>query len=341
MKNLGVLDSKLAIAVVIPAYRTADRITRVLQTIPEFVSTIVVVDDASPDDLHRLVSECAQVDPRIHLVHHPINKGVGGAMLTGYKTALALKAGLLVKMDSDGQMDPAYIQPMLAPILSGKADYTKGNRFLHNNALAKMPVIRLMGNLALSFLTKAASGYWNIFDPTNGFTAMHASLFQMLDIDQIAQDYFFETSMLIELSIRRAVVRDVYIPAVYVGASSSLSELKSLYTFPVRLMRGCLRRILIQYFIRDFNTLSLLLVSGLVMCLFGMVWGGFHWWRSIAIGIPATTGTVMLAVLPLILGVQFLLQALMLDIQNVPTQPLNVSGDTELWSGQPSEGRGC
>jgi glycosyltransferase involved in cell wall biosynthesis len=167
------------IAVVIPAYRAERQILKVLSGIPSFVSFIVVVDDCSPDTTAELVRN--HTDPRIHLVSHSANQGVGGAVLTGYNRALELGAEIIAKMDSDDQMDPAYLIPLLAPILTGQADYTKGNRFLHVNELQSMPLIRRIGNAGLSFLTKAASGYWNIFDPTNGYTAIHASIIPLLE----------------------------------------------------------------------------------------------------------------------------------------------------------------
>ena len=199
------------IAIVIPAYRAAAHIRSVLAGIPSFVDLIVVVDDASPDD----TADCVKTwnDSRVHLIRHSQNQGVGEAVLTGYAAAIDLGAEIVVKMDSDGQMDADYMLPLIVPILQGEADYTKGNRFLHARQLRAMPAIRRIGNLGLSFLTKLASGYWNIFDPTNGYTAIHPSIISQLDQSAIHRRYFFETSMLLELGLVRAVVRDVYIPA--------------------------------------------------------------------------------------------------------------------------------
>ena len=166
-------DEYPRIVVVIPAYRAEKFIIKILSGIPPFVSNIVVVDDCSPDRTAELVY--AFNDSRICLVSHETNQGVGKAMLTGYCKALELGAKIIVKMDSDDQMDPAYLVPLIAPILTGQADYTKGNRFLHANELKAMPFIRRIGNAGLSFLTKAASGYWNLFDPTNGYTAIRSS----------------------------------------------------------------------------------------------------------------------------------------------------------------------
>jgi hypothetical protein len=243
--------------------------------------------------------------------------------LTGYAKALELGAEIIIKMASDGQMDPKYLLHLIIPILTGKADYTKGNRFLHKRQLTKMPIKRLIGNTGLSFLTKMASGYWNVFDPTNGYTAIHSAIIPLLDQNEISPRYFFESSMLIELGIVRAVVRDVNIPASYKDESSFLSEIRSLFGFPPRLFKGFMRRLLTQYFIQNFGMFSLFLIVGLSFILFGFVFGVYHWYLSIYTSVVASTGTIMLAVLPIILGTQLLVQSVTVDIQNVPTEPLH------------------
>ncbi len=311
------------VAVVIPAYRAAGSIKAVLAGIPSFVRHIVVVNDGSPDDTSAAVRACS--DPRVALVEHESNQGVGGAVMTGYQRARMLGAEIIVKMDADDQMDPEYLLPLVTPIVLGEADYTKGNRFLHERELRAMPERRRIGNAGLSFVTKLASGYWGIFDPTNGYTAIHASLVPLLGTSPIAKRFFFESSMLLSLSLLRAVVRDVYIPARYGAAGSHLSESRAALQFPWRLLRGFLRRLRLQYFVRDFTAVSLYLVFGFLLTLFGTVWGVWHWAISAQTGIVASTGTVMIAVLPIIVGVQLLLQALTLDIQGAPTQPIHAS----------------
>jgi glycosyltransferase involved in cell wall biosynthesis len=323
--HLRLETDSLKIAVVISAYRAEKFITKTLAGIPPFVSHIVVVDDCSPDRTGELVR--ANQDSRVCLVSHEVNQGVGKSMLTGYRKAIDLGARIIVKMDSDDQMDPAYLVPLITPILMGQADYTKGNRFLHLNELMTMPLIRRIGNAGLSFLTKAASGYWNIFDPTNGYTAIHGALLRLLDETKIHPRFFFESSMLIELGIHRAVIRDVYIPARYGDEQSSLSVWKTLFEFPPHLFSGFLRRFIVQYFIRDFGVVSLLFLTGLTLSIFGLVFGSYHWYQSLATGIPASTGTIMVATLPLILGSQLLIQALIADIQNVPQEPIHKQAD--------------
>jgi hypothetical protein len=235
-----------------------------------------------------------------------------------------LGAKIIVKMDSDNQMDPGYLVPLIAPIFTHQADYTKGNRFLHTEQLKSMPILRRIGNAGLSFLTKASSGYWNIFDPTNGYTAIHTSIIPLLNKAKIHRRYFFESSMLIELNMVRAVVQDVEIPAKYQNETSSLSEWRALFEFPPRLLAGFLRRLKIQYFVRDFGIFSMLLLLGISFSLFGLIFGLYHWYLSWITATPASTGTVMVAVLPLILGSQLLIQAMIVDMQNTPVRPLHI-----------------
>ena len=161
------------IAVVIPAFHASAQIKKVLEGIPHFVTRVFVVDDCSTDETSD-VTKGVQ-DSRITLIQHTENQGVGGAMISGYKAALNAGASIVIKVDADGQMDPLYMRKLIAPLVEGNADYAKGNRFLHRRSLATMPWIRRLGNIGLSFLTKLASGYWNIFDPTNGYTAIHAT----------------------------------------------------------------------------------------------------------------------------------------------------------------------
>lgn len=309
------------IAVVIPAYRAANTVTAVLEGIPAFVRHIVVVNDGSPDTTGAVVRDSP--DRRVVLIEHERNQGVGGAVLTGYERARELGAEIIAKIDADGQMDPEYLLALITPIVLGEADYTKGNRFLHERELGAMPGRRRFGNAGLSFMTKLASGYWSIFDPTNGYTAIHASLVPLLS--SVAKRFFFESSMLLNLSLLRAVVRDVHIPARYPGARSHLSESRAALQFPWQLLRGFLKRIRLQYFVRDFTAVSLYLVFGTLLTLFGAVWSGWHWWISYQSGVPATTGTVIIGVLPIIVGVQLLLQAITLDVQSAPTAPIHAT----------------
>jgi len=320
MSNINQQDNNRAsrVCVVIPAYRVEAYIQDVIRGIPGWVWRIIVVDDASPDRGAELAQ--ALNDPRVIVLKHDCNQGVGGAMLTGFKKAMEIGAAIVVKMDGDNQMPVEYLPYLVRPILDNEADFTKGNRFIHSGAIMQMPLMRRIGNMALSFLTKLSSGYWNVFDPTNGYIAMDMRLFSSLDQGRIHKGYFFESSLLVELNLARAVVADVPMPACYDGAISSLSIPRVICEFPYLLMHGFFRRIWLQYFIMDFSAGSLFLLAGTLLCLFGLIWGGCALRFSLLNHVPASTGTVMIAVLPLILGFQLLLQALVFDVQNVPRE---------------------
>jgi len=311
-------STRQKIAVVIPAYNVEETIVKVLKGIPKYVDAVVVVNDASKDATEENIRSVK--DKRITLITHKKNMGVGGAMLSGYSCALSLDADIVVKLDGDDQMDVNLIPHLIEPIVSGQADYTKGNRFLHPAALRKMPFVRKIGNLSLTFLSKIASGYWNVFDPANGFTAISASKLATLDPQCIARSYFFETSMLCELRKLNAVVMDIPMPAIYQDERSSVRLSRELFIFSTNLTARIFGRFFSQYFLYDFSAVSLYLILGFLLCLFGVIWGIEKWAESAQAGVVASTGTVLIAVLPIILGFQLLIQAMSLDISNVPSK---------------------
>ena len=312
---------EFSIAVVIPAYHVEGEIEAVLRDLPDYLCHIVVVDDASPDNTSELVRAFASRDRRIVLVRHEQNQGVGGAMLTGFRKALELGAQVIVKIDGDHQMDPAHIPALVTPLLEGKADYAKGNRFRDFESLRHMPLVRRVGNLGLSFLTKAATGYWNCFDPTNGYFAIRAEMLAQLPLERIDHGYFFETSMLANLYLLDAFILDVPMPARYRGERSSMSIWRVLVEFPAKLLATLLRRLLLRYFLFDFSMVSVYLLTGIPLILFGLIFGSVKWIQYLKLGVPAPTGTVILPTLALILGIQILLSAIEIDMNAAPKTP--------------------
>jgi len=310
---------KARLAVVVPAFRAEATIADVVRGIPPEVDQVFVVDDASPD---RTAHNAGSVgDPRVVVIRHAENAGVGGAMKSGYRAALAAGCDVVVKMDADGQMDPKRMAELVRPLLEGAAGYAKGNRLTSLEASRAMPRRRLLGNLLLSMATKAVSGYWNLLDPTNGYTAIRADVLRRLDLAHVRERYFFETSMLVELHLLRVPVRDVLMPARYQGERSSLRLLPASFEFGARLASALLRRLWLEYGVLDFRPASAFAAAGLLLSGFGTVFGGYHWYRSIVDQREASAGTVMVAALPFLLGVQLLLQAVVLDIGEVRDFP--------------------
>jgi dolichol-phosphate mannosyltransferase len=314
-------DSSPNVIVVIPSFRVSGQVLDVIARIGPEVGRIFVVDDACPEHTGELVEEhCA--DPRVTVVRHLQNQGVGGAMVTGYQAALEAGADIVVKIDGDGQMDPALIPRFVKALALGQADYTKGNRFYDLESLRAMPRVRLFGNAMLSLVNKISSGYWDVMDPTNGYTAIHRTVLARLPLAKIDRGYFFESDMLLRLYTLRAVVRDVPMTARYEGEVSNLRVGRVLCTFPLKYIRSTAKRIFYSYFLRDFNAGTLQLLSAVLVGGAGAIYGVVRWGMSIRDGIPATSGEVMIAALPVLVGIQFLLAAMQFDIQNVPRDPL-------------------
>jgi glycosyltransferase involved in cell wall biosynthesis len=314
---------KYNIAAVIPCYRVEREIQSVLDAVPSYIQHVIVVDDASPDSTPELVTASAEKDKRITLIRHPSNRGVGAAMVTGYSRALELGAQIVAKIDGDGQMDMDHLADLLQPLIEGRADYTKGNRFRDFKSLQNMPFVRRVGNMGLAFLAKAATGYWDLFDPTNGFTAIRAEALGHLPFEKIDRRYYFETSMLANLYLLGAVVKDIPMPARYRGEMSSLIVHRILFEFPSKLLTTFLRRLLLKYLIYDFSMGTIYLLAGIPLFLFGLIFGIVKWIQYARLGVAAPTGTVMLPTLSVLLGIQLLLSGIEIDLRSVPHEPLS------------------
>jgi dolichol-phosphate mannosyltransferase len=308
---------------IVPAYRVEGQIQGVLAGLPSYLDRIIVVDDGSPDRTASLVSEAAKKDRRILLLRHEKNLGVGGAMISGFQKALDLKAQVVVKIDGDGQMDTDRLPQLLEPLIQAKADYAKGNRFRDFAALRHMPLIRRAGNIGLAFLAKAATGYWNLFDPTNGFVAIRGETLAQLPLDQIDRGYYFEISMLANLYLLGAVVQDIPMPARYRDEISNLMVERVLLEFPAKLFATFIRRAVLKNFLYDFSMVSVYLLAGIPLLLFGLIFGIYKWIQYLRAGTPAPTGTVILPTLSVLVGIQLLLSAIESDLRSVPKQPLS------------------
>jgi dolichol-phosphate mannosyltransferase len=307
--------------VVIPAYRASTTILPVIAAIGEEIDLIVVVDDGCPEGTGIVVAnKCG--DRRVVALMHGINQGVGAAFLTGMRYAIERGANIIVKIDADGQMNPAQVPALIHPIASGQADYVKGDRFFFLHHAASMPLVRRLGNLALSFLAKLSSGYWTVMDPTNGFFAIHAAIAELLDDEQIAKRFFFETDLLFHLGLIRAKVVEFPMRATYGEEVSNLRVSRQLAPFLAGHLRNTARRILYRYFFRDLSLASLELVAGLGLLGFGFLFGLYHWLAAPPDQL-VPTGTIMIAALTFLIGFQLVLSFLNYDISSSPREPLH------------------
>ena len=313
------------IAVVLPCYRSAAHAPSVVQGLPKEVDWIIAVDDACPEKTGNcLLDQCAN-NQKLIVLFNQNNQGVGGATITGMKHAIDLGADIVVKIDSDGQIDPNDVNRVAEPIAKGHADVCKGNRFYDPRLLSQMPIIRLIGNSALSFMTKWSSGYWNIFDPTNGLVAIHSELFKRLPHHKLEKRYFFESDLLFQLYLLKAYVVDVPNNVTYGSESSGISIAHSIPEFFVKNLRNGIKRLVLTYFIRDFRVASLQILIGIPLVIFGLTYGVITWSGNSLEGAYSSSGEVMLASLPIILGTQLLLGAVQEDIINSPRTPVHGS----------------
>jgi glycosyltransferase involved in cell wall biosynthesis len=300
------------VAVVIPAYRASSTIRAVVEDSLRVADVVFVVDDRCPERCGDLVQDV----PDVHVIRHDVNRGVGGATKTGIAAAIAHGADIIVKVDSDGQMDASYV-PRMVEVLESHTDVdmVKGNRFAHAATLAAMPPLRLIGNAGLTLLVKFSSGYWTIVDPTNGFVAVRSDAFESIDLRSLADRYFFEIDLLCALGLRKRGIAEMEMPARYAGEHSSLSISRVLLSFPPRLFTRFVKRLLVNYVVTELNVASLCALIGIPMLVFGTAFGAHEWAISAATGVSRPTGTIVLALLLFMLGFQLTLQALLYDVQ--------------------------
>lgn len=310
-----------SVAVVIPCYKVKAHILKVIEGVPPFVDQIYVVDDACPEGSGAHVEAYCE-DARVQVLRLLKNQGVGGAVIQGYRRALDAGCEILVKLDGDGQMDPDDMADLIAPLVAGEADYAKGNRFYELDAIGRMPRIRIFGNAVLSFMAKLSTGYWDLFDPTNGYTALHATAARRIPWQKLSPRYFFETDLLFRLNTVRAAVVDVPMMPRYGDEVSNLSIRKIVGEFLVKHVRNGFKRVFYNYFLRDFSIASVELVAGVLLLAGGLGFGVGMWAESASSGVAQSAGTVMLAALPIMVGLQLILAFLNYDMASVPRRPL-------------------
>ncbi len=305
-----------SVAVVVPAHDEEALLRQTLAGIPEFVDRIYVVDDASKDATADRAREAAAADPRVELISHEKNRGVGAAIVTGYKRAIEERIDVACVMAADNQMDPADLEAIASPVARTDVEYAKANRLFTGQAWELIPHHRYLGNAVLSLLTKIASGYWHVADSQSGYTAVSLGTLEILDLDRLYPRYGFPNDMLVHLNVRNARVRDVPSRPVYgVGERSGIKLRKVIPRISWLLVKAFFWRLREKYVIRDFHPLVFFYVFGIFMGLAGLALGiALIVLRILGHQITAATG--VLVALLLIFGSQFTLFAMWFDMES-------------------------
>jgi glycosyltransferase involved in cell wall biosynthesis len=308
------IDGKL-VAVVVPAYDEETLIGRTLVSIPAFVDRVFVVDDDSRDATAERAREVG--DPRVEVITHDRNRGVGAAIVTGYKRALAERVDVTCVMAADGQMDPGDLETLAGAVARDEVDYAKANRLFTGQAWDLIPRYRYLGNAVLSMLTKIASGYWHVADSQSGYTAISRKLLEQLDLDRIYRRYGFPNDMLVHANVWNARVRDFPSKPIYnVGERSGIRLWRVVPSIAWLLFKGFFWRLREKYVIRDFHPLVFFYALGIVMTTVGLALGAYVAIERVFFGGDITAGTATLVALLLISGVQFLLFAMWFDMES-------------------------
>jgi glycosyltransferase involved in cell wall biosynthesis len=305
-----------SVSVIIPCFNEENQVASVIETIPAFVDKIVVIDDNSKDKTLEVLKKLQTSNDKIILIENKKNQGVGGSMASGYKWSRDNNIDLAVRMDGDGQMDPAHLPLLLDPVASGEVDYTKTNRLLSGNAFNKIPFSRYFGNAILSMLTKIASGYWHIADSQSGYTAINRKALRLINWDKMYKKYGQPNDLLVLLNIYNLKVRDIYTEPLYdIGENSKLSILRVIFTIPFLLFRRFLYRLKEKYIIRDFHPLVFFYASGFLLLLLSipLLVRFIYFWISVD-NIPKINFLAWM--LCVIIGIQFILFAMWFDMES-------------------------
>jgi glycosyltransferase involved in cell wall biosynthesis len=303
------------VGVVIPAYNEELLISATLAGIPAFVDRVFIVDDASKDSTVGLAHGAAADDPRIVVIVHERNLGVGAAVVTGYKRAIAEELDVVCVMNGDNQMDPDELLHLINPVVLGELDYAKANRLFSGEAWNLIPHYRYLGNAILSLFTKIASGYWHVADSQAGYTAISLEMLKQLDLDRIYPNYGYPNDMLVHLNVWSARVRDIPSKPIYgIGERSGIRLRKVIPRISWLLVNGFFWRMFQKYVIRDFHPLVFFYAAGFFTWFLGVVLAVVAVVQHF-VGPPPNAGTAILVALMLTFGVLFTLFAMWFDME--------------------------
>ncbi len=303
------------VAVVVPCYNEGHLVARVIESMPDFVDCLYLIDDKSDDDTVEEIRRFADADPeRIRFIAHTLNQGVGGAIATGYKAALEDRMDVTAVMAGDAQMDPEDLPAVVAPVARGECDYTKGNRLFTGDAWNIIPRVRYLGNSMISLLTKIASGYWHVADSQSGYTAIGLKALETIDWDKMYKRYGQPNDLLVRLNIHSLRVRDVTVRPVYgVGERSGIKPLRIIPRLSWLLLRLFFYRMGMKYVILDFHPLVFFYSIGLLLFPTGLLFGVYLLLVRLFDG-PVAGTSALFAALMVITGLQFLLFAMWFDM---------------------------
>lgn len=308
---------KLETAVVIPCYNEEKMITQTIKKIPEYIDHIIAVNDASTDNTIGVLNKLKKQYSKLIIVDNKVNQGVGGALIAGYDYAIKnTKATAIGIVAGDDQFDSSYLKAMLDDFIDQSADYVKASRFFHREAFKTMPKYRQFGNIFISLLTKFSTGYYSITDITNGCGWLRREIIEKVDFSIVEKRYDYETSMLTALSIANAKVIDHAVPAHYGNEKSTIKLIPTAWRNLKAVWKGFWRRIYYKYVLYGFHPVALFLFTGMFFLIISLLLAIFLLYVKLFAHQSPTAGSVMLAVLPFILGIQLTLTALTIDVSN-------------------------
>lgn len=304
-------------AVVIPAYNEEKLIKKTVDTLPDFIDYIIVINDGSKDNTEKKVTEISKKNKKVVLINNEENKGIGFTIINGFQYALnSTDAEAIGIVAGDAQFDSSYLAPMLDDFIKYNVDYIKASRFFHKEAFKAMPKYRQFGNIFITLLTKFSTGYYSITDITNGCGFLRRSILEKVDFSIVKHRYDYETSMLTALSIVGAKIKDHAVPAIYGEETSTIKLIPTALRNIKAVWSGFWFRIYYKYILFNFHPIALFLITGVFLLLIGIITGIVLIIEKIIGNQSPSTGTVMLCALPLILGFQLVLTAITMDINN-------------------------
>lgn len=302
------------VAAILPCYNEEKLIGKTIETMPDFVDTIIAVDDKSTDNTWSIVRDIAKKNKRVKAIHHTVNTGIGGAYITGFTYSLEHDIDLVFTMAGDAQCNQNYMANMIDTLLHNDVDYVKANRFVHLEELKQMPTFRRVGNTFITILTKFSSGYYSIFDSQNGYGVFKKKTLVNLPFEHIGRRYDYENTLLIALAIMGAKIKDEPVPAIYGDETSTIPVFTTSMRALKVVWKGFWKRIYYKYILINFHPIALFLFTGILLGMIGIFFGVFMLAERVFNEVSPSTGSVMLCVLPIILGLQLTLAAITMDM---------------------------